>query len=179
MVQGEDGESLIGLIEGVFNLNNVHAIIMTSKGETWSPIIDPYPHLEGAKKSFGESGFTVARVSSSISRKNSELGAGPSTIHIGDLVIHPERREVLVNGTKVTLTYTEFGILLCLAERPGWVFTNGQILEAVRGLDHNTQYHSLTVHMTALRRKLGPAGKYIETERGVGYRLNEGEGGRP
>jgi len=71
------------------------------------------------------------------------------------------------------LTFTEFGILNYMARRPGWVFTRLQIVEAVRGEDHPVTDRSVDVQIVGLRRKLGPAGKYIETVRGVGYRFKE------
>jgi len=89
------------------------------------------------------------------------------------MVIHPGRREVLVAGHPVTLTFTEFSILAYLARRPGWVFTRSQIVDAVRGDDYPVTDRSVDVQIVGLRRKLGPAGALIETVRGVGYRFKE------
>jgi two-component system phosphate regulon response regulator PhoB len=80
---------------------------------------------------------------------------------------------VLVDGKAVHLTYTEFGILHCLARRPGWVFTRSQIMDAVRGDDYFVTDRSVDVQIVGLRKKMGPAGKFIETVRGVGYRFKE------
>ena len=78
----------------------------------------------------------------------------------------------------VMLTATEFRILLYLAKRPGWVFTRQQIVDAAQGDDSfiNDRYvtdRSVDVHIVSLRRKLGCCGAYIETVRGVGYRLQD------
>jgi len=83
---------------------------------------------------------------------------------------------VLVRDTPVELTATEFRILLYLARRPGWVFTRQQIVDAAQGddvyvSDRYVTDRSVDVHIVSLRRKLGPCGAYIETVRGVGYRL--------
>jgi two-component system phosphate regulon response regulator PhoB len=96
-----------------------------------------------------------------------------SVLKIHNLLIHPGRREVLVNGEQAQLTFTEFGILNFLARRPGWVFTRSQIVDAVRGDDYPVTDRSVDVQIVGLRKKLGPAGKYIETVRGVGYRFRE------
>jgi two-component system alkaline phosphatase synthesis response regulator PhoP len=88
-------------------------------------------------------------------------------------VIHPGRHEVLVGGKPVELTFTEFGILNYLARRPGWVFTRSQIVDEVRGDDYFVTDRSVDVQIVGLRKKLGPAGKYIETVRGVGYRFRD------
>jgi two-component system phosphate regulon response regulator PhoB len=96
-----------------------------------------------------------------------------SVLKVHNLLIHPGRREVLVNGEQAQLTFTEFGILNYLARRPGWVFTRSQIVDAVRGDDYPVTDRSVDVQIVGLRKKLGRAGKYIETVRGVGYRFRE------
>ena len=78
-----------------------------------------------------------------------------------------------MDGESVDLTFTEFGILYCLARRPGWVFTRFQIVDAVRGDDYPVTDRSVDVQIVGLRKKLGKAGEYIETVRGVGYRFKE------
>ena len=69
------------------------------------------------------------------------------------------------------LTYTEFKVLHFLARRPGWVFTRYQIVDAVRGEDYAVTERAVDVQIVGLRKKLGEYGKYIETVRGVGYRM--------
>jgi two-component system phosphate regulon response regulator PhoB len=101
---------------------------------------------------------------------------GPSeneTIEIHDLVIHPGRHEVTLGGQPIDLTYTEFRVLHFLARRPGWVFTRYQIVDAVHGQDYPVTERSVDVQIAGLRKKLGGAGDYIETVRGVGYRFRE------
>jgi two-component system phosphate regulon response regulator PhoB len=79
----------------------------------------------------------------------------------------------MIKGDAVDLTFTEFQILFFLASRPGWVFTRGQIVDAVRGESYPVTDRSVDVQIVGLRKKLGPCGKYIETVRGVGYRFTE------
>ena len=90
-----------------------------------------------------------------------------------NVVIHPGRHEVLVDGGPVPLTSTEFRVLRVLARRPGWVLTRRQISDAVHGADYPVTDRSIDVQIVALRKKLGHAGGYIETVRGVGYRFKE------
>ena len=115
----------------------------------------------------------IARVRAVLRRKTEKITDDSSFTKIHNLVIHPGRREVLVEGEKVDLTFTEFGILYCLARRPGWVFTRFQIVDAVRGDDYPVTDRSVDVQIVGLRKKLGKAGEYIETVRGVGYRFKE------
>ncbi len=85
----------------------------------------------------------------------------------------PSKQVLVVDDNPVTLTYTEFGILKVLVRRPGWVFTRNQLVDEVRGADHSVTDRSVDVQVVGLRRKLGSAGGYIETVRGVGYRFKD------
>ncbi len=96
-------------------------------------------------------------------------------IEIGELSIHPGRNEVRIADQQVTLTFTEFQVLALLAKRPGWVFTRGQIVDAVRGEDYAVTERSVDVQIVGLRKKLKEFGKHIETVRGVGYRFRDEE----
>jgi two-component system, OmpR family, alkaline phosphatase synthesis response regulator PhoP len=93
------------------------------------------------------------------------------TIH--ELVIHPGRHEVRVDGEPVALSSTEFRVLYFLASRPGWVFSRQQILDGVHGDNYAITDRAVDVQIVGLRKKLGDAGKYVETVRGVGYRFKE------
>ena len=106
-------------------------------------------------------------------RKTKEQSDDTSPTKIHNITIHPGRREVLIDREPVSLTFTEFGILAFLARRPGWVFTRFQIVDAIRGDDYPVTDRSVDVQIVGLRKKLGSAGKHIETVRGVGYRFKE------
>ena len=90
-----------------------------------------------------------------------------------DILIHPGRHEVLVNGKPLDLTFTEFRLLHFLARKPGWAFSRSQIVDAVKGEDYPVTERSVDVQVVGLRKKLGSLGTYIETVRGVGYRFKE------
>jgi two-component system alkaline phosphatase synthesis response regulator PhoP len=94
-------------------------------------------------------------------------------IEIHGMVVHPGRHEVRIDGEAVDLSSTEFRVLYFLAKRPGWVFNRQQILDAVHGDNYAITDRAVDVQIVGLRKKLGDAGKYIETVRGVGYRFKE------
>lgn len=96
-----------------------------------------------------------------------------SNLKIRELEIIAGRHEVRVKGKVVTLTFSEFRILHTLASHPGWVFDRNKIIHAVHGNHYNCTERAVDVQVTGLRRKLGPAGAYIQTVRGVGYRFVE------
>ena len=115
----------------------------------------------------------VARVKAVLRRGQTALPAKDAPLRVHDIAIHPGRREVTVGGAPIVLTFSEFNLLHFLARRPGWVFTRDQIMDAVRGQDYHVTERTVDVQMVSLRKKLGPAGKHLETVRGVGYRLAE------
>jgi two-component system, OmpR family, alkaline phosphatase synthesis response regulator PhoP len=114
----------------------------------------------------------TARIRAVLRRKAAPDEDG-GVIRIHEIVIHPGRHEVRVEEEPVSLTATEFKVLQVLAERPGWVFTRYQIANLVHGGDSIVTDRSIDVQIVGLRKKLGPAGQYIETIRGVGYRFKE------
>ncbi|HOQ89923.1 MAG TPA: response regulator transcription factor [Candidatus Hydrogenedentes bacterium] len=116
----------------------------------------------------------VARVRALMRRKRRGEVRADEVIKIRDIIIHPGRHEVTVAGEPVTLTYTEFALLHLLARRPGWVFTRNQIINAIRGDAYVVTDRTVDVQVTGLRKKLGHAGEYIKTVRGVGYKFDDG-----
>lgn len=105
--------------------------------------------------------------------ETAEEGDDQEAIRIHDLVIHSGRHEVRVGGEPVELSSTEFRLLRLLAHKPGWVFTRQQILEGIHGDSFAITERAVDVQIVGLRKKLGKAGNYIETVRGVGYRFKE------
>ena len=117
----------------------------------------------------------VARLQAVIRRsRGGERGgrqdAGESQIEVEGLVIDRGRHLVTLNGRELQLTMTEFGILALLADKPGWVFSRQQIIDAVRGYDFLVTPRAVDVQIFGLRKKMGESGSMIETVRGIGYR---------
>jgi DNA-binding response OmpR family regulator len=86
-----------------------------------------------------------------------------------NLVIDKATREVLFNNELVTLTRTEFDLLLFLASNLGRVFTRDELLDHVWGYNHFPTTRTVDTHVLQLRQKL--PGLEIETLRGVGYKM--------
>jgi two-component system phosphate regulon response regulator PhoB len=106
-------------------------------------------------------------------REAGEPPAERTAITAGGIALDRERREALVDGAEIELTFSEFEILWLLAGSPGRVFTRARIVEAVRGAETGITERAVDVRMVGLRRKLGPAAGRIETVRGVGYRFGD------
>lgn len=115
----------------------------------------------------------VARVGAVLRRQPKSAGQDHLPLRIQTLVITPGRHEVVDGEVSIELTATEFKTLHFLARRPGWVFTRGQIVDAVHGVGHAITDRAVDVQIAGLRKKLGLHADYIETVRGVGYRFKE------
>ena len=73
------------------------------------------------------------------------------------------------------LTLKEFELLRYLMENKGIVLTRDQLLTRIWGYDFDGETRTVDVHIRTLRQKLGEAGSFIETVRGVGYRMGDEE----
>jgi len=171
MLPGMDGLEVCRVFKKDRTTEHIPIVMLTAKGDE----ADIVAGLELGADDYITKPFSpkvlVARVRSVLRRKTLAPPPETTVIKLKNLVIDPGRHEVLVEDEPVDLTLTEFRILHLLARRPGWVFTRDQIIERARGDDVVVTGRSVDVHITSLRRKLGPCGKYIETVRGIGYRF--------
>ncbi len=116
----------------------------------------------------------VARIRA-VTRRGTTRVADSTPLQVGTLSIDPRTRQVRVDGRDVMLTPKEFDLLTLLAEDPGAVFSRGRILEAVWDPHWYGPTKTLDVHVASLRKKLGDP-TWIETVRGVGFRLRNRSG---
>lgn len=173
MLPNIDGLEVCKRIKGDPETAGVPVVMLTAKGaET-----DIVTGLELGAADYITKPFSprvlTARVRAVLRRNTLDESDADEVISVHDMVIHPGRHEVTVAGKPVELTHTEFKVLHYLARRPGWVFTRYQIVDAVHGVEHAVTERSVDVQIVGLRKKLGEAGEYIETVRGVGYRFRE------
>jgi two-component system alkaline phosphatase synthesis response regulator PhoP len=117
----------------------------------------------------------VARVKAMLRRPRGAGGTAdaPAAHRFDDLVVDEARHEATRRGRVVPLTQREFALLAALAGQPGRVFTRGQLLDRVWG-DAYYDDHVVDVHVANLRKKIeddAAAPRFVETVRGVGYRL--------
>lgn len=168
-----DGLEVCRRLKADPGLADIPVVMLTAKGEE----ADIVAGLELGADDYITKPFSprvlIARVRTVLRRRAQKVPGESDTIKLHNLVIHPGRHEVLVDGEALNLTNTEFRVLQYLARRPGWVFTRYQIVDAVHGEDYAVTERAVDVQIVGLRKKLGDAGKYIETVRGVGYRFME------
>ena len=106
--------------------------------------------------------------------RRSEKADGEKILQFGDLQVNPKRHLISAGGTQISLTLKEFELLCLLLENQGVVFTRDQLLNRIWGYSFDGESRTVDVHVRHLRQKLGDCGAYIETVRGIGYRLGDG-----
>ena len=120
-------------------------------------------------KPFGMMEF-IARVRAVLRRTGKE-DKNNATLQVNDLQVLVQQHQVIADGQKVTLTLKEFELLRFLMENQGIVLSRDRLLGHVWGYDFDGETRTVDVHIRTLRQKLGSCGEYIETVRGVGYRI--------
>lgn len=178
MLPGIDGLQVCRILRADSQTSAIPVIMMTARGQE----TDVVAGLDLGADDYVSKPFSpkvlVSRVKAVLRRQvqdeeKKDMAQRDDVIHIHDLEIDPGRHEVCLQGIPIQLTPSEFGILFMLAQKPGWVFTRQQILASVRGDDYFLTPRAMDVQVFGLRKKLGGAGKYIETVRGIGYRLRD------
>jgi len=113
----------------------------------------------------------VARVRALLRRSNKEKSE--RILSFGVLTVSPDKHSVHVDGDSVELTFKEFEMLCVLLEHQGRVMTRDALMDRVWGSEFDGENRTVDVHIRTLRAKLGDAGAYIKTVRGVGYKIGD------
>jgi DNA-binding response OmpR family regulator len=98
-------------------------------------------------------------------------------LEVNNVTLDTGSRQVLCDGIPVELTTLQFDILEMLMRSSGRILTRDQIMERLYGRAAGPLDRSIDMHVSHLRRKLGPAGMYIKTIRGSGYQFSRSTGG--
>ena len=174
MLPGMDGLDVCRILKNDKNTSKVPIVMLTARGEEG----DIVTGLEIGADDYITKPFSprvlIARIKTILRRdsKKDDTAKNP-VIRIGEMEIDTTKYKVTVSGENIDLTATEFGILIYLVRRPGWVFTRSQIINSVKGDDYPVTDRSVDVQILNLRKKLGDIGNLIETVRGVGYRFKD------
>jgi two-component system alkaline phosphatase synthesis response regulator PhoP len=94
-------------------------------------------------------------------------------IRLGDVLIYPDKYEVLLHGEIIPMRPKEFEVLLYLVQHPGTVVTRDDLMNRVWGFDYIGGQRTVDVHVSSLRKKLelNQESVKIDSIRGVGYKL--------
>jgi phosphate regulon transcriptional regulator PhoB len=170
MLPGIQGMELCRLVRNDPNTVGLPIIMLTAKGEE----VDKILGLEMGADDYITKPFSprelVARVKAVLRRSEKKIVT--EKVIIDDMEIDKERYAVTIKGRPITLSATEFKLLLYLAERPGKVFSREQLLDAIWGNESFVEPRTVDVHIRRVRAQIekDPAHpKYIKTMRGIGY----------
>lgn len=94
-------------------------------------------------------------------------------IHFGEIEVDTGRHRIFVAGEELQLTHLEFRLFTTFLKRRGRVQSRDTLLNDVWGVSAAVTTRTVDTHVKRLREKLGVAGRYIETVRGIGYRFQE------
>ena len=122
-------------------------------------------------KPFG-SDELLARVRAFLRRSYVSAKADEKKIQIGELIIDLDARRVLISGTDLHLTRTEYAVIAVLAHRMDAIVTHDELLVQVWGQEYRGSNHYLHTYLGRLRKKLGEYGDPLETVPGMGYNLH-------
>lgn len=175
MLPGEDGISILKKLKAQSTTADIPVIMATAKGTEYDKVIgldlgaDDY-----LAKPFGMMEM-VSRVKAVLRRAYKDEKT--EIVAVGKLTLNPQTHTVKADGEKIILTLKEFELLNKFMRHPGRVYSREQLLSDIWGADYVGETRTVDVHIGTLRTKLGECGEYIDTVRGVGYRLEEKNNG--
>ena len=169
MLPGDDGITILKKLKAQSNTAHIPVIMATAKGTEFDKVIgldmgaDDY-----LTKPFGMMEM-IARIKAVLRRSmpKEEL----NVLLAGKLELNMNEHTVTVSGKRVQLTLKEFEMLRLFMEHIGRVYTRDQLLSKIWGADYIGETRTVDVHIGTLRTKLAECGDYIQTVRGVGYRM--------
>lgn len=169
MLPGDDGITILKKLRSNTATADIPVIMATAKGTEYDKVIgldtgaDDY-----LSKPFGMMEM-VSRVKAVLRRVTPQNT--PKSLRVGKLEINESEHTVYVCKERVTLTLKEYDLLYLFMDNLGKVFTRDRLLQLIWGCDYMGETRTVDVHIGTLRTKLGECGEYIETVRGVGYRM--------
>lgn len=169
MLPGEDGIAILNRLRSAAATAELPVIMATAKGTEYDKVIgldlgaDDY-----LVKPFGMMEM-VSRVKAVLRRSRPKEGT--QILRVGCLELNIGEHRVSTGGERIELTLKEYELLRILMDNLGRAFTRDQLLQSVWGTAYIGETRTVDVHIGTLRAKLGVCGAYIETVRGVGYRM--------
>ena len=169
MLPEEDGLSILKKLRSASATKKLPIMMITAKDSEYDKVVgldlgaDDY-----VPKPFGMMEL-IARVKALLRR--TEVKEAEQEYTIGNLYVCPSKHIVKVDNKPVVLTLKEFEILCMLLKSGDIVLTRDTLLNEIWGYSFDGENRTVDVHIRTLRQKLGSAGDYIKTIRGIGYKI--------
>ena len=169
MLPDEDGLTILRKLRDSAQTARLPVIMLTAKGTEYDKVIG----LDSGADDYIPKPFGMMEMISRIKAvlRRSAPAEESKTLCIGDLALDMSQHIVTVLGKRIQLTLKEYELLRLFMENPGRAYTRDQLLSKIWGSDYIGETRTVDVHIGTLRTKLGSCGDYIETVRGVGYRM--------
>ena len=175
MLPEADGLEILQKLRKKKEMKHIPIAMLTAKGSEY----DVVKGLDGGADDYIPKPFRmmelVSRVKALLRRGGQEQQQEDEEFVLGELYVSKKRHLVKVNGEEVTLTMKEFELLVLFLSNLGIVFSRAQLLDKIWGYQFDGESRTVDVHIRTLRQKLKEAGHYIETVRGVGYKVGGDE----
>ncbi len=171
MIPVIDGLEVCKRLRALPETRDAPILILTAKGEETDQIVgfsvgaDDYVVKPFSVK------ILMERIKSLLRRRDKKMTEEVTTL--GGITIDRVRHKVMVHGTAIELTRSEFRLLNTLILQPGRAFERSELIEAALGGDALVLERTIDVHIRSLRKKMGDENDFIQTVRGVGYRFRE------
>lgn len=171
MLPGEDGITILQKLRRNPATAEIPVIMATAKGTEYDKVIG----LDLGADDYLAKPFGMMEMVSRVKAVLRRVVARDLTqiLRMGNLEMNKNQHIVLVSGKRIELALKEYEMLRLFLENPGQVFTRDQIFDRIWGADYAGESRTVDVHIGTLRARLGKCGAYIETVRGVGYRMEE------
>lgn len=168
MLPDENGLEILKKLKQNIRTRMIPVIMLTAKSSEMDKIIG----LDSGADDYITKPFSmlelISRIKAVLRRTSKEAS---SVLTYRELMMDLSKHTVTVEGNKIALTLKEFELLKKLMENPGTVCTRDMLLDEIWGYDYYGESRTVDVHIRTLRSKLGKAEAYIETIRGVGYKM--------
>ncbi len=170
MLPDQSGTSVCKTLRSDPRTQDVRVIMLTAKGEE----IDRVVGFEVGADDYVVKPFSVRELLLRIAAvERRSLPVPSSLITFGELRVDRDAHRVWVDEAEVALTSLEFKLLVTLYDRRNRVQSRSTLLNDIWGIEADITTRTVDTHVKRLREKIGAAGRYVETVRGVGYRFSE------
>ncbi len=170
MIPGKDGFQICRELKASHKTSGIPIIFLTAKSEEYQVVSG----LELGANDFitkpFSMGILIARIRANL-RQSIVKGGTEDEHRFGALTLLPQQHIVKVNSKTVEFSNAEFKLLFFLVQKPGWVYSRDQLIDACKGENYIITDRSIDVMMVSIRKKLADYAKCIKTVRGVGYKF--------
>lgn len=167
MLPEEDGLSVLKKLRSAPRTARLPVIMLTAKGTEYDKVLG----LDAGADDYVSKPFGMMELLSRIRALLRRTSVESEAYSCGCLCVDAGRHTVTVEGQDVNLTQKEFEVLCLLLKNRGQVLSRDRLIGEVWGYSFAGESRTVDVHIRTLRQKLGPAGAYVETVRGYGYKI--------